>query len=637
MYHFYSFILLMFCSLSLTAQFGPEIVLSSNADNVLGISTADLDGDGDLDVISASSMDDKIAWYKNLGNGAFSSEIILSTTVNMAGSVAAGVVTSSGLVDVVAAGQGDFVYFRNLGAGNFAAEMNISHPSPGGARVEVGDLDNDGFDDIVFGFARSLEWLRSKGDGTFDLPRLIFANSTSNSLDFIQDVEIAYIDTDTLLDVAAASFSDDKLSWYKNLGNKTFGGQNVISSSIDGAISIEIVDIDGDNLPDVLGSSARDDEIVWFLNQGGAIWGTENQLTSMLDFPPDVFGADIDGDGDNDILFASQFNHFIGYFENLGSGTFNVPTILPSAVTGPRVILGADLNSDNISDIICGALGSDQVTCFLSQACLTPSNMNVSDISLNSARLEWDNVQNASSYTLRGSAGSFDTNNLVMISTVNPFYNAGGLSQGTTYFWQVRANCDSISSSTFSETDSFTTLILDLSKCPSPQNLASTNVTNSTAELYWDPVMQATNYVIRGSIDTFDKQNLVFVTTSNNTISVNGLISGRSYFWQVQSVCDKSIKPVSAYSALNSFTTASQKKGLEGKGMFIYPNPAKESVNVKPASEGELSVYNALGQLVYRSFIDRNELKEINLGSGTYYFVYKRQGLITTEKVIMIE
>ena len=32
---------------------------------------ADVDGDGDLDALSASYSDDKIAWYPNLGTGVF--------------------------------------------------------------------------------------------------------------------------------------------------------------------------------------------------------------------------------------------------------------------------------------------------------------------------------------------------------------------------------------------------------------------------------------------------------------------------------------------------------------------------------------------------------------------------------------
>ena len=39
---------------------------------------ADLDGDGDMDVLSASDWDDKIAWYENDGSGNFGTQQVIS-------------------------------------------------------------------------------------------------------------------------------------------------------------------------------------------------------------------------------------------------------------------------------------------------------------------------------------------------------------------------------------------------------------------------------------------------------------------------------------------------------------------------------------------------------------------------------
>ena len=46
-------------------DFGPQEILSTNADSAFRAIASDLDNDGDLDVISASRNDNKLAWYEN--------------------------------------------------------------------------------------------------------------------------------------------------------------------------------------------------------------------------------------------------------------------------------------------------------------------------------------------------------------------------------------------------------------------------------------------------------------------------------------------------------------------------------------------------------------------------------------------
>ena len=50
--------------------FGAQQVITTQAVFPHGVQAADLDGDGDNDVLSAS-MDNKVAWYENLGGGSF--------------------------------------------------------------------------------------------------------------------------------------------------------------------------------------------------------------------------------------------------------------------------------------------------------------------------------------------------------------------------------------------------------------------------------------------------------------------------------------------------------------------------------------------------------------------------------------
>ena len=45
--------------------FGTQQVITTEADGARSVYAADVDGDGDVDVLSASRFDDKIAWYEN--------------------------------------------------------------------------------------------------------------------------------------------------------------------------------------------------------------------------------------------------------------------------------------------------------------------------------------------------------------------------------------------------------------------------------------------------------------------------------------------------------------------------------------------------------------------------------------------
>ena len=96
---------LLFVSLAASAQaaevpFGTQQVISTAADGASSVFAADVDGDGDLDVLSASAADDELAWYQNTdGAGSFGSQQIISTAANGAWSVFAADVDGDGDLD----------------------------------------------------------------------------------------------------------------------------------------------------------------------------------------------------------------------------------------------------------------------------------------------------------------------------------------------------------------------------------------------------------------------------------------------------------------------------------------------------------------------------------------------------------
>ena len=76
--------------------------ISTSADEAYSVYATDVDGDGDMDVLSASRGDAKIAWYENDGSGSFT-EHIISTSADGARSVYAVDMDGDGDMDVVGA------------------------------------------------------------------------------------------------------------------------------------------------------------------------------------------------------------------------------------------------------------------------------------------------------------------------------------------------------------------------------------------------------------------------------------------------------------------------------------------------------------------------------------------------------
>jgi len=112
--------------------------ITTDADGGTSVYAVDIDGDGDIDVLSASSQDDKIAWYENDGNENFTSHTI-TTSADRAASVFAEDVDGDGDMDVLSASYYDnkIAWYENDGSENFTSHI-ITTSAEGALSVYAG-------------------------------------------------------------------------------------------------------------------------------------------------------------------------------------------------------------------------------------------------------------------------------------------------------------------------------------------------------------------------------------------------------------------------------------------------------------------------------------------------------------------
>ena len=364
------------------ASFSAQRVITTDADLPRSIFSADLDGDGDPDVLSASSGDDKIAWYENLGGGAFSAQRIITTDADSsAHSAYAADLDGDGDADVLSAGGtiadriNRVAWYENLGGGAFSGQRVIAAYVDEPRSVRAADMDGDGDADVLSASLGKITWYENLGGGEFpperidELERVIEAGVViTTDVDGARSVHAADLDGDGDPDVLSASSGDDKIAWYENLGGGEFSAQRVITTDADGAETVHAADLDGDGDADVLyaawgtgvGNNAK---VAWQENLGGGAFSAQRVITDDVQGVTWVHAADLDGDSDIDVFYPAFNASKVGWNENLGNGTFAAQRILAQSpeILNPNVVHAADVDGDGDMDMLYSLLNDQTI------------------------------------------------------------------------------------------------------------------------------------------------------------------------------------------------------------------------------------------------------------------------------------
>jgi len=324
--------------------------------------SADLDKDGDLDIILAREFAPNKLLFNN-GNGTFFDATIGRLPQFNYDSEDIGIADfdSDNDLDIVFASEDNAVheFYLNNGDGSFR-NANDRLPTSIANSVLAQDVNNDNRPDIVLGNAGQDFILINNGDTTF-------TNETSTRLppstDVTQDMKLADIDGDNDKDLIAGNEDGNKI--YINNGIGIFTDETSIRlppSSVEETRKVTLGDIDNDSDLDIFFANVafrpgrtHQDRLLRNDGYGNFTDVTSTNLPVDGEHTTEGIFLDIDYDNDLDLITSNIFfNRPMKVFENNGSGVFTEVTseVLPADVIAEGIGLkSADFNKDGLMDI----------------------------------------------------------------------------------------------------------------------------------------------------------------------------------------------------------------------------------------------------------------------------------------------
>ena len=300
------------------------------AGNPRSIALGDVDGDGDLDLVVANSNGANVSVRLNGGDATGSNTGVFGggsevSTVALPRNVVLGDVDGDGDLDLVTANASGPTVSVRLNGGdasgsNTGVFSNGSEVGVGNSiTVALGDVDGDGDLDLVAAnnSTTGTVSVRLNGGNASGSNTGTFSNGSEVSIGSgPRGVALGDVDGDGDLDLLAANNADGTVSVRLNGGDGLGGGTGTFSNGSDPAvgsspITMNLADVDGDgDLDLVTANGIASGTVSVRLNGGNAAGGgtgvfSSGSTVTVGNTPRAVALGDVDGDGDLDLLAAN--------------------------------------------------------------------------------------------------------------------------------------------------------------------------------------------------------------------------------------------------------------------------------------------------------------------------------------------
>ena len=320
-----------------------------------GLTTADMDNDGVLDLVTTESTDDTASILFGNGDGSFGNRVIVGVG-SKPKAAAVGDFNNDGFNDIAVADQdaSTVSIITGLGARSFSAA--VTYPVCFKAHdIVVHDLDGDGDLDVATSCHSTtlVSVLPGNGDGTFAAAIDLDGGSRPHSL------AIGDFNQDSIPDIAVASYGEQAVSILYGMGGLAYASPVAIPVGSD-PHSIRVGDLNGDGMDDLAVANDKDNSVGILLGGAGGAFAAEVSYAVGL-VPKGVAIGDVDNDGNLDVVAGNTGGNYpsccvagegdnISVLYGAGDGTFSAAVEFETGRTIFAAVV-ADFNSDGLNDI----------------------------------------------------------------------------------------------------------------------------------------------------------------------------------------------------------------------------------------------------------------------------------------------
>ena len=322
-----------------------------------GVTSADFDNDGDVDVITVGTNGNINIWLNELGfNFVKSEQAVLNKNSSTSWSLTSLDIDQDGFMDYATADEGGISTYIGDGRGNFKPAWFSSNKRY--FEITTADFNGDGFSDFALvgrGTDANDIWINNQ-DATFSLSSQQFeipADTSSYS-----SVSAADFDNDGDQDLLF-TLSRQALEIWENDGKANFSLKQTLSGDY---IDAQFVNMNEDEKVEILSVNNSGMELANYrVHQYDGENFNLNFLFNDVNFNEDlsrtwkIVTFDWDGDGDIDVLKAATLNTSLGQSRyilvNKGSqGFVREKVFFESPYTGLRIFGAGDFNNDGLID-----------------------------------------------------------------------------------------------------------------------------------------------------------------------------------------------------------------------------------------------------------------------------------------------